>query len=59
MVAKHPDRSITLCDSNGEVMARHDRRPERSAPDLKFSIWRYYCNGKARMAKPRIIGGGI
>jgi hypothetical protein len=34
MVAKDPDRSITLCDSSGEVVARHDPRPEQSAPDL-------------------------
>ena len=33
MVAKDPDRSITLCDSRGEVVARHDPRPEQSAPD--------------------------
>ena len=26
---------------------------------MQCSIWRYYCNEKARMAKPRIIGGGI
>jgi len=34
MVAKDPDRSITLCDSRGEVVARHNPRPEQSAPDL-------------------------
>ena len=34
MVAKDPDRSITLCDSRGEVVARHDPRPEQSALDL-------------------------
>jgi hypothetical protein len=28
MVAKDPDRSITLCDGGGEVVARHD--PTRS-----------------------------
>ena len=26
---------------------------------MQCSIWRYYCNEKARMAKQRIIGGGI
>jgi hypothetical protein len=34
MVAKDHDRSITLCDSRGEMVARHDLRPEQSAPDL-------------------------
>ena len=34
MVAKDPDRSITLCDSRGEVVARPNPRPERSTPDL-------------------------
>jgi hypothetical protein len=34
MVAKDPDRSLTLCDSRGEVVARHNPRPEQSAPDL-------------------------
>ena len=34
MVAKDPDRSITLCDSRGEVVARHDPRPEQTALDL-------------------------
>ena len=34
MVAKDPDRSFTLCDSWGEVVARHNPRPEQSAPDL-------------------------
>ena len=34
MVAKDPDRSITLFDSRGEVVARHDPRPEQSALDL-------------------------
>ena len=28
LVAKDPDRSITLCDSRGEVVVRHDPRPE-------------------------------
>ena len=31
----------------------------RKAVVVACSIWRYYCNGKARMAKLRIIGGGI
>ena len=34
MVAKDPDRSITLCDSRGEVVARNNPRPEQGAPDL-------------------------
>ena len=34
MVAKDPDRSITLCDSGGEVVARHDPRPEQSSDTL-------------------------
>jgi hypothetical protein len=33
MVAKDPDRSITLCDSRGEVVARHDPRPEQDASE--------------------------
>ena len=35
LVAKAPDRSITLCDSRGEVVARDNPRPEQSAPDLR------------------------
>ena len=31
MVAKDPDRSITFCDSSGEVVARHNPRPEQDA----------------------------
>jgi hypothetical protein len=27
MVAKDPDRSITLCDGSGEVVAQHDALP--------------------------------
>ena len=34
MVAKDPDRSITLCDSSGEVVARHDPRLEQSADEI-------------------------
>jgi hypothetical protein len=34
MVAKDPDRSITLCDSSGEVGARLDPRPEQSSDTL-------------------------
>ena len=34
LVAKAPDRSITLCDSRGEVVARNNPRPEQGAPDL-------------------------
>jgi hypothetical protein len=34
MVAKDPDRSITLCDSSGEVVARHDPRPEQDASEI-------------------------
>ena len=35
MVAKDHDRSITLCDSSrGEVVARHDPRPEQCADEI-------------------------
>jgi hypothetical protein len=34
MVAKDPDRAITLCDSRGEVVARHDLRPEEDASEI-------------------------
>jgi hypothetical protein len=37
MVAKDPDRSITLCDSRGEVVARHDPRPEQDAAEIASS----------------------
>ena len=33
MVAKDPHPSITLCDSRGEVVARHDPRPEQDASE--------------------------
>ena len=39
MVAKDPDRSITLCDSGGEVVARHDPRPEQSSDTLVKAHW--------------------
>ena len=29
LVAKNPDRVITLCDSSGRVVTRHDPRPEQ------------------------------
>ena len=34
MVAKDPTNCSTLCDSWGEVVARHNPRPEQGAPDL-------------------------
>ena len=34
LVAKDPDRSITLRDSSGEVVARHDPRPEQIADEI-------------------------
>ena len=34
MVAKDPDRFITLCDSSGEVVARHNPRPEQDASEI-------------------------
>jgi hypothetical protein len=34
LVARDPDRSITLRDSSGEVVARHDPRPEQSSDTL-------------------------
>ena len=33
LVAQDPDRLITLCDSGGGVVARHDPRPEQDVPD--------------------------
>ena len=30
-MVKDPDRSIILCDGSGEVVARHDPRPEGAA----------------------------
>jgi hypothetical protein len=35
MVAKGADRAITLCDSRGEVVARHDLRPEEDASEIR------------------------
>jgi hypothetical protein len=34
LVAQDPDRVITLCDSGGRVVARHDPRPEQDAPEI-------------------------
>ena len=34
MVAKNPDRAITLCDSRGEVVAGDDLRPEEDASEI-------------------------
>jgi len=34
MVAKDADRVITLRDSSGRVVARHDPRPEQSADEI-------------------------
>jgi hypothetical protein len=33
LVALDPDRAITLCDERGELIARHDPRPERGDPE--------------------------
>jgi hypothetical protein len=38
MVAQDPDRSITLCDGSGEVVARHDPRREQSSDTLVTRI---------------------
>jgi hypothetical protein len=34
LVAQDPDRVITLCDSSGRVVARHDPRPEQGDPEI-------------------------
>jgi hypothetical protein len=34
LVAQDPDRSITLCDGDGRIVARHDLRPEEDAPEI-------------------------
>jgi hypothetical protein len=38
LVAQDPDRAITLCDSSGEVVARHDPRPEQGSDALVTRI---------------------
>ena len=34
LVGQDPDRAITLCDSSGRVVTRHDPRPEQDAPEI-------------------------
>jgi hypothetical protein len=34
LVAQDPDRVITLCDSVGGVVARHEPLPEEDAPEV-------------------------
>ena len=34
LVAQDPDRVITLRDGRGKVVARHDPRPEKGAPEI-------------------------
>ena len=34
LVAQNPNRVITLRDSAGKVVARHDLRPEQDAPEI-------------------------
>jgi hypothetical protein len=34
LVAQDPDRAITLCDSSGRLVARHDPRSEEGAPEI-------------------------
>ena len=34
LVAQDPNRSITLCDERGRLIARHDPRPEQGAPEI-------------------------
>ena len=34
LVAQDADRVITLCDARGKLIARHDPRPEESAPEI-------------------------
>jgi hypothetical protein len=36
LVAQDPDRVITLCVGGGEVVARHDPRPEEDAPEPHY-----------------------
>jgi hypothetical protein len=35
LAGQDPDRVIILRDGHGRVVARHDPRPEQSAPDLR------------------------
>ena len=34
LVAQNPNRVITLCDDQGNVMAHHDPLPEHDAPEI-------------------------
>ena len=34
LAAQDPDRVITLCDSSGRVVARHDPRHEQGDPEI-------------------------
>jgi hypothetical protein len=34
LVTQDPDRVITLCDSGGRMVARHDPRPEEGDPEI-------------------------
>jgi hypothetical protein len=38
LVAQDPDRVITLCVGGGEVVARHDPRPEQTSDTLVTRI---------------------
>ena len=38
LVAQDADRVITLCDVRGKLIARHEPRPEDSAPEI--GSWR-------------------
>jgi hypothetical protein len=35
LVAQNPDRAITLCDGEGEVVAHHEPLPELSSPGAR------------------------
>ena len=34
LAAQDPHRVITICDGGGTIVARHDPRPEQSAPEI-------------------------
>ncbi len=34
LVAQDPNRVITLCDAEGNLVARHDPLPEHDAPEI-------------------------
>ena len=36
LVNQNPDRAITLCDSSGRVVLRHDPRAEQSSPETSL-----------------------